>query len=190
MRSTNILLDDNLVQDMTSTGIRLGNSMYAKVTNNTVSNADNGIAFSSFRISDAAAADRVIQETPSPRDSLQDLVQSLPRLALRLGEQYHHRRRGRHTGMALTPEPHSLVRYHLLHRLRSAKLHQPAQPPAGRYAPRTATGNVIDGAALESTSTGHGYWLFYVDNNRDSVGTDHFGQISGGSVSNASSASC
>ena len=62
LRSTNILLDDNLVQDMTGTGIRLGNSMFAKVTNNTVTNADNGIAFSSFRISDAgSAADRVIQ---------------------------------------------------------------------------------------------------------------------------------
>ncbi|MFM7051103.1 MAG: right-handed parallel beta-helix repeat-containing protein, partial [Planctomycetota bacterium] len=61
VRSTNIVLDDNRVQDMTGTGIRLGNSMYAKVTNNTVANADNGIAFSSFRISDAgSAADRVI----------------------------------------------------------------------------------------------------------------------------------
>jgi len=48
----------------------------------------------------------------------------------------------------------------------------------------TATGNTINGAALESTSTGHGYWLYYVDNNRDSAGNDHFGQISGGSVSN------
>ena len=47
----------------------------------------------------------------------------------------------------------------------------------------TATGNVIDGAALEPTSTGYGYWLFYVDNNRDSVGIDHFGQIPGGPVS-------
>jgi len=48
----------------------------------------------------------------------------------------------------------------------------------------TCTNNTIDGDALESTSTGYGYWLYYVDNNRDNLGGDHFGQISGGTVSN------
>ncbi|MFM7297954.1 MAG: lamin tail domain-containing protein, partial [Planctomycetota bacterium] len=35
VRSTGIVVHDNLVQNTTGTGIRLGNSMYAKVTNNT-----------------------------------------------------------------------------------------------------------------------------------------------------------
>ncbi|MFO1439744.1 MAG: hypothetical protein U1F81_15590 [Verrucomicrobiaceae bacterium] len=60
-RSSNILLDDNLVQDMTGTGIRLGNSMYAKVTNNTVSNADTTARSVPSVLMPAAAADRVIQ---------------------------------------------------------------------------------------------------------------------------------
>jgi parallel beta-helix repeat protein len=81
LRSYGILVDDNLVQDTTGTGIYLGNSMYAKVTNNTVTNANNGIAFSSFRISDAGnAADRVIQgNTISARYSVSGSTFTTPR---------------------------------------------------------------------------------------------------------------
>jgi parallel beta-helix repeat protein len=186
VRSSNILLDDNLVQDMTSTGIRLGNSMYAKITNNTVSNADNGIAFSSFRISDAgSAADRVIQGNTisarfagiwtnlfhaSPYALVNNTISVAPAA----------------TAMAPTPQNRTAW-YGIMYSTVSAPqnfTNQPNLPQVVTPEWWTATGNVIDGAALEPTSTGYGYWLFYVDNNRDSVGTDHFGQISGGSVSN------
>ena len=61
VRSYGITVTNNRVENVTGTGIRLGNSMFAKVTNNTIVNAENGIAFSSFRISDAGnAADRVV----------------------------------------------------------------------------------------------------------------------------------
>ncbi|MFZ4751040.1 MAG: NosD domain-containing protein, partial [Phycisphaerales bacterium] len=186
LRSTNILLDDNLVQDMTGTGIRLGNSMYAKVTNNTVTNADNGIAFSSFRISDAgSAADRVIQgNTISARyagiwvnlfhASPYALVNNTITVAAAA------------TSMAPTPQNRTAW-YGIMYSTVSAPqnfANQVSLPLVATPEWWTATGNTIDGVALESTSTGHGYWLYYVDNNRDSAGNDHFGQISGGSVSN------
>lgn len=186
VRSFNILVDDNLVQNITGTGIRLGNSMCAKVTNNTVSNADTGIAFSSFRISDAGnSADRVIQGNTissrfagiwtnlfhaSPYPLVDNTITVAPAA----------------TTMAPTPQNRTTW-YGIMYSTVSAPqnfTNQTNLPLVGTPERWTATGNVIDGAALEPTSTGHGYWLYYVDNNRDTVGDDHFGLISGGSVSN------
>ncbi|MFM7767618.1 MAG: beta strand repeat-containing protein, partial [Bacteroidota bacterium] len=186
LRSTNILLDNNKVQDMTGTGIRLGNSMYAKVTNNTVTNADNGIGFSSFRISDAgSAADRVIANNTissryagiwvnlyhaSPYALNNNTITVAPAA----------------TSMAPTPQARTAW-YGIMYSTVSAPqnfTNQVSLPQVSTPEWWTATGNTIDGAALEATSTGHGYWLYYVDNNRDNLGVDHYGQISGGSVSN------
>jgi parallel beta-helix repeat protein len=186
VRSFNILVDDNLVQNITGTGIRLGNSMYAKVTNNTVSNADTGIAFSSFRISDAGnAADRVIQGNTissrfagiwtnlfhaSPYALVDNTITVAPAATL----------------MAPTPQNRTAW-FGIIYSTVSAPqnfTNQTNLPLVVTPERWTATGNEIDGSALESGSTGHGYWFFHVDNNRDSLGVDHFGQILGGSVSN------
>ncbi|MFM7823381.1 MAG: DUF1565 domain-containing protein, partial [Bacteroidota bacterium] len=186
LRSTNILLDNNKVQDMTGTGIRLGNSMYAKVTNNTVTNADNGIGFSSFRISDAgSAADRVIANNTissryagiwvnlyhaSPYALNNNTITVAPAA----------------TSMAPTPQARTAW-YGIMYSTVSAPqnfTNQVSLPQVSTPEWWTATGNTIDGAALEATSTGHGYWFYHVDNNRDNLGVDHYGQISGGSVSN------
>lgn len=186
LRSYNILVSDNLVQDMTGTGIRLGNSMYAKIIGNTVSNVDNGIAFSSFRISDAgSASDRVIANntissrftgiwvnlfSASPYALNNNTITVAPAA----------------TSMAPTPQNRTTW-YGIMYSTVSAPqnfTNQVSLPLVATPEKWTATGNTIDGAALESTSTGHGYWLYYVDNNRDNLGNDHFGQISGGTVSN------
>jgi parallel beta-helix repeat protein len=186
LRSTNILIDDNRVENTTGTGIRLGNSMYAKVTNNTVSNADTGIAFSSFRISDSGnAADRVVANNTitaryagiwtnlfhaSPYAITNNTIQVAPAA----------------TAMAPTPQNRTAW-FGMMYSTVSCPqnfTNQVSLPLVATPEYWTASGNVIDGAGLESTSTGHGYWLYYVDNNRDANGTDHFGQISGGSVSN------
>ncbi|MFM7133910.1 MAG: hypothetical protein ACKO0W_06300, partial [Planctomycetota bacterium] len=183
LRSTNIVLDDNRVQDMTGTGIRLGNSMYAKVTNNTVANADNGIAFSSFRISDAgSAADRVISgNTISARFAgiWTNLYHATPYAIS-------------NNTITVAPPMASAATartawYGMMYSTVSAPqnfTNQVSLPLVATPEWWTATGNVIDGGALESGATAYGYWLYYVDNNRDTAGVDHFGQISGGSVSN------
>ncbi|GBL34520.1 serine-rich adhesin for platelets [Filimonas sp.] len=179
-------INDNKVQDMTGTGIRLGNSMYAKVTNNSVTNVDNGIAFSSFRISDAgSAADRVISGNTissryagiwvnlfhaSPYAITNNTI--TPAAAA--------------TSMAPTPQSRTAW-YGIMYSTVSAPQNfsnQTNLPLVASPEWWTCTNNTIDGGALESTSTGYGYWFYYVDNNRDNNGVDHFGQISGGSVSN------
>jgi parallel beta-helix repeat protein len=186
VRSTNIVVDDNSVQDTTGTGIRLGNSMYAKVTNNTVTNAESGIAFSSFRISDAGlASDRVIQgNTITARYAgiWTNLFHASPYAIV-----------NNTIGVAPTapgqlPTPlNRTAWFGMMYSTVSAPqnfTNQTNLPLVATPERWTATGNVIDGGALESSSTAYGYWLYYVDNNRDTTGTDNFGQISGGSVSN------
>jgi len=153
LRSYGILVDDNLVQDTTGTGIRLGNSMYAKVTNNTVTNADSGIAFSSFRISDAGnAADRVIQgNTISSRfagiwvnlfhASPYALVNNTITVAA--------------AATSMTPTPQNRTAWFgIMYSTVSAPqnfTNQVSLPLVATPERWTATGNVIDGVALEST---------------------------------------
>ena len=166
LRSYNILINDNKVQDMTGTGIRLGNSMYAKVTNNTVTNADNGIAFSSFRISDAGnAADRVIANNTitsrysgiwvnlfhaSPYSISNNTISPAP------------------AATSMTPTPQSRTSWFgIMFSTVSCPqnfTNQVSLPLVGTPQSWTVTGNAIDGLALESTSTSYGYWFYYVDN--------------------------
>ncbi|MBL9151358.1 MAG: right-handed parallel beta-helix repeat-containing protein, partial [Verrucomicrobiales bacterium] len=182
VRSYDITVDDNLVQDITSVGIRLGNSMYAKVTNNTISNVEHGIFFGSFRISDAGSAtDRVVENnTISARFAgiWVNLFHASPYVL-----------RGNSISVA-DPAPSAAPRtawFGIMYTTVSApqnftnqlNLPQVVTPEFWR-----AEDNDIDGSALESGATSHGYWLYYVDNNRDSLGVDHYGQISGGTVTN------
>ncbi|MBL7822498.1 MAG: HYR domain-containing protein, partial [Saprospiraceae bacterium] len=185
--SHSILIDDNKVENVRSTGIRLGNSMFAKVTNNTVTNAENGIASSSFRIKDMGnAADRVIaNNTISARFAgiWMNLFHTSP-YAL-----------NNNTITVAPPAPGDAnpsystrtTWYGILYATVSAPknfTNQTNLPIVGTPEYWTCNNNTIDGAALEATSIGHGYWLFYVDNNRDGSNIDHYGQISGGTVSN------
>ena len=48
----------------------------------------------------------------------------------------------------------------------------------------TFAGNDIDAQGAHESTTTYGVWLYYVDNNRDDLGIDHFNIFSGGSVSN------
>ena len=48
----------------------------------------------------------------------------------------------------------------------------------------TFTNNSIDGSGVDAATTAYGYWGWALDNGRDTAGTDHFTQITGGSVSN------
>ncbi|MBK8564253.1 MAG: right-handed parallel beta-helix repeat-containing protein [Saprospiraceae bacterium] len=185
--SHSILIDDNKVENVRSTGIRLGNSMFAKVTNNTVTNAENGIAFNSFRIKDMGnAADRVIENNTisarfagiwtnlfhtSPYAINNNAISVAPEAPVDANPAYAARTTWYGIKYATVSAPQNFTS-------------QTNLPLVGTPEYWTCNNNTIDGGSLEPTSTGHGYWLYYVDNNRDGSSVDNYGQISGGSVSN------
>jgi Ca2+-binding RTX toxin-like protein len=183
LRSYNILVDDNRVEDVTGSGIRLGNSMYAKVTNNTVMNAEDGISFSMFSISDAgSAADRVVQgNTITARNAgiWVNLFHASPYSLIN------------NSIYVAAPAPSATTARTVWFGIKYSMVSAPQNSTNQASLPLvttpewwTAIVNFIDGADLESTSTAHGYWLYDVDNNPDASGVDHFGQIMGGLVSN------
>jgi hypothetical protein len=175
---------DNLVKDILVLGIDLRNSMYVSVTNNVVSNARYGIYINSFRIADQGiAANRVISgNTISARQwgVWFNLFHASP---------YALTNNSITAADSAATEPARTAWFGVMYSTVSAPqnfTNQPNLPLVVTPEFWSASNNTIDGSALDVGTTGYGYWLFYVDNNRDASSVDHFGTISGGSVTGVS----
>lgn len=176
--SSDNLINDNLIQNITSLGMDMRNSMYTKVTNNVISDVKYGIYMNSFRISDQGdPADRVISgNTIQTREwgIWFNLFHAAPYAV------------SNNTITAITDNSKTKWYGIMLSTVSApqnavSQLNLPLASPPENW---SLTDNTINGSGLDPATSGIGYWLWYVDNNRDVSNIDHFGTITGGSVSN------
>ena len=176
--STGNRIDDNLITEIGLIGVRLNSSMYTAITNNVISNVYYGIYVRDMRIANLGAT-TYQTITGNVITSRQfgiwfNLCHGAP-YAISNNEIY------------AFGDPGISKWYGIMFSTVSAVQNATNQlnlPLVAVPVNWSMTNNVIDGAGLDPATAGVGYWLWYVDNNRDALGNDHFNTITGGSVSN------
>jgi parallel beta-helix repeat protein len=152
--------------------------MYTKVINNVISNVRYGIYINSFRISDPG--------NPANRIISGNTIQSR-----QWGVWFNlyaaaHYETSNNTITAIADATRAKWYGIMLSTVSSPQnaLSQLNLPLASTPEKWSLINNSINGSNLDPATSGIGYWLWHVDNNRDNSSNDHYGIISGGSVSN------
>jgi len=176
--SYNNTIHDNLIQDITFFGVDLRNSMYAKITDNTISDVRYGIFFTSFRINDLGnSADRVISGNNIHTTQFgiwPNLFSAKPYNVS-------------NNNISAIADPVRTKWYGIMMATVSGAQNFTGQlnlPLVATPEFWTFTGNDIDGLNVDPGAIAYGYWLWSLDNFRDGSGVDHFTTISGGSLIN------
>lgn len=176
--SYNNLIDDNRIENITSLGIDLRQSMYAKITNNTVSNARYGIYLNSFRINDLGMdADRVIS------GNTLNITQIGIWANLYSARTYD----VSNNTFTVVADPLRTKWYGIMMSTVSgaqnftSQLNLPLLTAPENW---NFSNNNINGSGVAPGTEAYGYWMWAVDNFRDGTSVDHFTSISGGTVSN------
>jgi parallel beta-helix repeat protein len=176
--SYNNLIDDNRIENITSLGIDLRQSMYTKITNNTVSNARYGIYLNSFRINDLGLdADRVISGNTLNVTHIGIWANLFSARTYNVSNNI----------ISVVADPLRTKWYGIMMSTVSGaqnftnQLHLPHLAVPDNW---TFSNNNIDGAGVSVGTETFGYWIWSVDNFRDVATVDHFTSISGGSLSN------
>ena len=159
------------------TGIRLGNSMYAAVRDNVVSNVYYGIYAYSMRTENkSGTSSRVISGNDVQARDMGiwfNLYSATPYTV------------SNNTVTAFL-DPTVTDWYGIMMSTVSGAqnfMSQTNLPKVTTPEFFSFNNNVIDGSGADPATSGYGYWLWYLDNFRDDLGVDHFTTITGGSVS-------
>jgi parallel beta-helix repeat protein len=176
--SYNNTIDDNKVDNITSLGVDLRNSVYTKITNNTISNVRYGIFFSSFRVADQGlAANRVVSGNTIQTTQFgiwPNLYSATPYQVLT-------------NTISAVADPARTKWYGITMATVSGAQNFTSQlnlPLVATPESWTFTDNNIDGAGVAPGTTSFGYWLWSLDNFRDNSNIDHYTTFTGGTIEN------
>ena len=174
----NNTISDNLVDNIMGSGISVRSNMYASVTDNVVTNALYGLSVTTMRIENKTpAASRVISGNSFQARQAGiwfNLCSATPYAV------------NNNTVTAYGDPTQEQWNGIMMATVSGAQnfMSQTNLPMAATPEYYTFSNNTIDGSGMNPATLGNGYWLYYVDNFRDNLGTDHYTTITGGSVSN------